>query len=111
MTEITTFKCRACKSTGLGPPRFIAGGKVERPPLPCIYCEGGEIEREVEDLYDKQGRMSAIALLHQEGGRPDARTLKIKGEIEAQRFEKDWNETSDGLDRSVAALGEQEDRK
>lgn len=83
MTEITTFKCRGCNGTGgSGPVRKSTG----LPFRPCVQCGGdGKIEREVEDVFDKMGRMAAVSLLYQCKGTASARDLKIKTEIESNQ--------------------------
>lgn len=61
MSTCTVFKCKSCDGTGKGPPRYMAGGLVERP-TGCIQCDGtGVIKRFVEDFGDSLLRGRRLA--------------------------------------------------
>lgn len=90
MSDATTFKCRACDGTGGKGPLRISTGLPFRP---CIQCGGsGEIEREVDDVYDKQGHMSALGQTARDVRRPTPAHMKWMKEQEAERFRSDDEE-------------------
>lgn len=76
MSDCTEFKCKPCDGTGRGPPRFIAGGLVERP-TGCIYCGStGLIKRVVEDFGDSLLRGRRLAESYwKPKGRKSLRTI------------------------------------
>lgn len=102
MVEVTTFKCGACNGAGGdGPIRKSTG----LPFRPCIQCDGiGELERSVDDMWDRSGHMSAVAQLSRVRGTIktrilDPRALRLLKEKEAESKKADWEKASAGISR------------
>lgn len=84
MTTAATFQCKTCDGRG----RLHAPWRV------CVNCNGdGEIEREVEDVYDRIGKGRALA------AKKAGADFKRKAEFEATSAETEWNDILRRLDR------------